>query len=58
MSPPLSLGNWLPTDFTGSQFPDDDGGDGSQNVGLSTVKLIAQEHFIQFNCCESFNYIL
>jgi hypothetical protein len=27
------------TDFAGSQFPDDEGGYGSRNVGLFTIKL-------------------
>jgi hypothetical protein len=29
----------MQTDFASSQFPDDEGRDGSQNVGLFTIKL-------------------
>lgn len=37
---PLSSGNWLPptwTDFGGSQFCDDEGRDGPQNIGLLII---------------------
>jgi hypothetical protein len=40
-SPPATA-DWCiktSTDFTHSQVPDDDSGDGSQNIGLFTIKL-------------------
>jgi len=35
-------------------FPDDENNDGSQNIGLFTMRLLARESFIKFNCHQSF----
>jgi hypothetical protein len=48
----------MQTDFTGSQFPDDKGGDGSRNIALFTIKLSnmadSPKTFYPVRCCESF----